>query len=239
MRFELVTGMEVLGVLGGIVLLGLVGTTVTPVGEPGVMLSSKDSKIGVSSPENLIKEAQSGFQVETCVREISPQTVLSESVSGAPELVVLEGAPVTECFPGLSEFMDETRMQDGAPSGSPRSQGSLRDARAFGSDLSTSVVVLAPTSTLSLETTPTSSPSIFVDEKKTDTTATSSPSVPVIIPSGGGGTSGATAVGGNTIPSVDRFDTCRMKIFGEVIPTSLTAEEQSAFEACLLEDVAP
>jgi hypothetical protein len=229
MRLHLVTWLEVFGVLVGIVSLGSVGTLVTPKGVPSHPLLTLEE----NQPENVIDNARTGYQVDTCVREISPRTVLSESASGSPEFVVLEGAPVTECFPGLAEFIGEERARSiGTTTGLPSS----RKGGAPGADMQTSVTVLPPLPASGPKST-SSSVTSGTSSRPTETfvVASSTPSsdAKLFVPSGGATT------GGGGIPPVSRFDACRIRLFGEVIPVTLTPAEETAFEQCLQEGSLP
>jgi hypothetical protein len=227
MQLRIATMLEVVGVAIGIVLLGIIGGAVTPKEGEVHHLTKKEV-----TPERVVERAQEGYQLDTCVRDISSHTVLSESVSGASEIIVLEGAPVTECFPGLEGFT-ETRVVNGEKS---KSENVSQPKIFGGGDVVTSVTVLPRGASSSPVLGDSAASSSAVQAQKEDIPplqATPAPSVQTI-PSGGGGWTPSQSA----IPTIDRFDACRIRIFGDAVPTTLTTEEQHAFETCLLE-VAP
>jgi len=221
-RLHLVTGIELLGVVVGLIALGSVGMLVTPQGNPSRPLL----QLFENQPERVIEDARLGYQVDTCVREIAPRTILSESASGTPEVIVLEGASVTECFPDLAEFAAQMREKN-----SKTNEESGVTPRAFGSNVRTSVNVLPPTLTSSstpptpTTATPTTTDAVVPGE----TVQASVPPVPT------GGSSGGGSAGTPTpIPPVDVFDACMKEVFGRVVPETPTPEEIRTFEECLL-----
>jgi hypothetical protein len=211
------------GVLVGLLFLGSLGSMVTPKRDtpPREALSS------LPLAEAVVEHAQSGYQLDTCVRDISSRTVLSNQVSGKVNLVVLEGAPVTECFPGLTEFLENGQKSEG--NGNDRlHQGGV----SYGADVRTSVTVLpptAPSAPLSSQQNSGARPIVATGTVPVSLPATASSSSV----SGGGGAS----VGGPAVPpiSADQFDACRIRLFGNTVPSELSDTEMQAFESCLIE----
>jgi hypothetical protein len=224
MHLSLVTFAEIIGVIVGFVLLGIVGTVVTP--SPPQALPVSPAPL-VLDPKDVIAEAQEGYQVDTCVRDITRRVVLADGASGTPELILVEGAPVTECFPGLSEFIEEHTP----PKAGEEKRVPERPAGGFGPVVSTSVVVLPrssdiSTTTASAATASSTGEGVVVVQASSSASSQISGSVP------SGGSTGWTPNSG-TIPSVSDFDACRIRLFGDVIPETLTEEEQQEFQACL------
>jgi len=230
MRLHFTTGAEAIGVFAGLIVLGFIGSTVTPRGIPERPLIP----IVATSPEKIIETARSGYQIDACVRDISSRTVLSGGATGIPELIVLEGAPVTECFPDLAMFA--AQMREGKEGVLGEEDGV--DGRAFGSDIRTSVNVLPPPSTSTPLSPPgvvttTTVPSLGSTTGSIVIPTTSVPTPPSPIPTGG--SSGGGAVGSPTqIPPAQVFDACRGEVFGDRIPDVPTEEETKLFEECLL-----
>ncbi len=234
MRLHFITWIEGISVFIGLMLLGIIGTMITPKGVPSRPLSV----FPPSSPSEIIDDARSGYQVDACVRDISPSTVLSDSLSGAPELIVLEGASVMECFPDLAEFAAQMREENA------RGQSEVRpvEGRAFGSDVRTSVRVLppAPTSTSENSTAVTTTTTETTIPIGVGTTSPSSADIPVATPistltgESGGYSSGGGAIAPTEIPSVDVFEMCMTEVFGQVVPENPSPESIRAFEECLV-----
>lgn len=222
-RLHIVTWLEVLGVLAGLISLGSIGMLVTPQGNPSRPLLP----LLENQPERVIDDARAGYQVDTCVRDISPRTVLSEGASGASEFVVLEGAPVTECFPDLAEFAAHMREKN---AGTKEENDVV--PKVPGSDVRTSVHVLPPTLT---ETSGQPLSTSTISATATDVIAPT-PTIEPPVPSAplGGSSGGGSGGPATQIPPVDVFDACMKEIFGQVVPKNPTPEEVRIFEECLL-----
>jgi hypothetical protein len=229
---KIATSLEIFVVTTGMIALGSLGAFVTP--KEG---TTSDRAPLEPRSERVIVDARSGYDLDTCVRDISPRTVLSESVSGAPEFIVLEGAPVTECFPELAQFMEldgEKIKSDGGATA--RSKG---DQGSFGADMKTSVTVLSPNVlTVATSTTGSSAPEVSTTATSGVVLVSETKTAPeVVIPSGGSTRESALDLG--VVPPLDRFDACRMSMFGQSVPTALTDAETASFEACLSAEFPP
>lgn len=229
---KIATTLEIVLVTIGVMALGILGAYVTPKESQGPAMAD----LSESRTDAVIADARSGYDLDTCVRDISSRTILSDQASGAPELVVLEGAPVTECFPELAQFFDAEHVGKNEVDRSTSSRS--EPPASFGADMRTSVVVI-PSSDTSREESPEER---FDGEAMSTGTPVSipkadEPSPSPAIPSGG--STGGSAPDLGALPPVDRFDACRVSIFGESVPENLSTEEYATFEECLNAEFPP